>query len=155
MVENDFKKVMPVLLLVGVAGVGGYFLLKYLKKEEEEVVKLGFNYSKHEWTPMEPLIGEEVTLTVFAKNMTEEADCYWKIIDLNTNQTVLYGHDILLKAVLITFIYVITMPSELKLRVETGKIIGGVEEVHSVKDIVLLAKTLGISADITGLDIHI
>lgn len=125
------------LVLVGGIGVGVYFLWKYLKKEEHEDVKKGFNISKISWSPEEPIFGGEIKITVIGKNNTEQGDCYCKIIDLNTEQEVFYDHAIVDKDGLKGFIYTTIMPSELRLRIETGKIIEGTDEIHSFMEITI------------------
>ena len=123
------------LVLVAGAGIGAYFLWQYLKGPED--VKKGFNISKISWSPEEPIFGGEIKITVIGKNNTEQGDCYCKIIDLNTQQQVFYDYAIVDKDELKGFTYTTTMPSELKLRIETGKIIEGEEELHSFIEITI------------------
>ena len=85
------NKALPIIIIAG-AGVAGYFLYKYFKEKEEEPEhpKKGFNISKYSWEPESPSVGEEVSVTVIGKNITEQADCYCKIINLDTQQQVFY-----------------------------------------------------------------
>ena len=131
----EFRDVLALALVTG-AGIGGYYLWKYLKEKPEDIKK-GFNISKISWSPEEPIFGGEIKITVIGKNNTEQGDCYCKIIDLDTQQQVFYDHAIVDKGGLKGFIYTTIMPSELRLRIETGKIIEEADELHSFIEITI------------------
>ena len=138
------KKGLGILLLAG-AGVLAYLLWPIPEKK-------GFIIREISWQPPMPEIGQEVVVTVLGKNTTEQADCYCKIINSDTQQEVFYDHAIVNKDELHPFIHTTTMPSELKLRIETGKIIEGKQEISDFKDIVIQPPP---KMDLTLLDVNV
>ena len=132
--ENN--KILPIILIVGALGVGGYFLWQYLKKEEPEHPDVGFNITNYT-IPINAALGSEITVTIIAQNnLDQEIDGFCRIIDLDTEEELFYEHvvaGITDEAKIKTFSFTTTMPNkEFKLRITTGE--HSTQEVHSVLD---------------------
>ena len=128
--EKEENKDLGILLVAGL-GIGGYFLWKYFKPGPEDVEK-GFNISQVRWEPIHPFEGQQITITVLGKNNTETGDCFCRMI--KDAQEIFYSHEIVEGGGIKSFICDLTMPRILNLRVETGKIIEGIEELHSFQE---------------------
>ena len=134
MAEKD-NKILPIVLVVGALGVGGYFLWQYLKEGAEHPEK-GFNITNYT-IPKNAALGSEMTVTIIAQNnLDQEIDGFCRIIDLDTEEELFYEHvvaGITDETKIKTFTFTTLMPNkEFKLRITTGE--HSTQEVHSVLD---------------------
>ena len=132
--EKD-NKILPIILIVGALGVGGYFLWQYLKEGAEHPEK-GFNITNYT-IPKNAALGSEMTVTIIAQNnLDQEMDGFCRIIDSDTQGELFYEHVIAGttdETKIKTFAFTTTMPNkEFKLRITTGD--HSTQAVHSVLD---------------------
>jgi len=130
------NKGLGIILLAG-AGIGGYFLYKYLTKEEgPEHPEVGFNISNYT-IPASAPPGSEFTITIIAQNnLTEDIDGFCKIIDLDTQGEIFYEHLVVgttQETKMHTFNFTTTMPNnDFNIRITTGLHLTG--EINSTLD---------------------
>ena len=133
--KND--KILPIILVVGALGVGGYFLYKYLTKEKEpEHPEVGFNITNYT-IPASAFPGSEFTITIIAQNnLAEDVDGFCKIIDLDTQGEIFYEHLVVgttEETKMHTFSFTTTMPNkDFNIRINTGLHLTG--EISSTLD---------------------
>ena len=131
--ENN--KILPIILIVGALGVGGYFLWQYLKEKPEHPEE-GFNITNYT-IQKNAAFGSEIIVTIIAQNnLDQEIDGFCRIIDLDTEEELFYEHviaGITDETKIKTFTFTTLMPNkEFKLRITTGE--HSTQEVHSVLD---------------------
>ncbi len=131
------NKVLPIILIVGALGVGGYFLYNYLTKEKEpEHPEVGFNITNYT-IPASAPPGSEFTITIIAQNnLTEDIDGFCRIVDLDAQAELFYEHlvvGITEETKMHTFNFTTIMPNkDFNIRITTGLHLTG--EINSTID---------------------
>ncbi len=132
--NSNMKDIIPIVMIAGM-GVGGYFLYKYFKKDEEE--KKGFIWLRSEITPPQATIGETITAVIIGKNNTEESHlCFIKLINQETGELLTPLQSAQVGAGLskqFTFEFVMPDTTSLRFSVHFGRIIDGDEKIDDTQ----------------------
>ena len=129
MPKKEPTNILPLILLGG-AGVGGYFLYKYLKKEPE---KEGFIWLRSVGLSPESTAGSTINPTIVGKNNTNESHlCFIKLDDQETGELLAPLQSAQVGAGLSKqFTFEFLMPGKpiLRMNMKTGRIINNEEIV--------------------------
>jgi len=130
MAKTKSKDDLMALILLGGAGVGGYFVYKYFKKDEG---KKGFIRVSSP-LPSEAEGGETINVTIFGKNTTSQSHlCFVKIVNQETTNLLAPRQTAQVNAGLSRqFDFSFEMPfQDLRLEIQTGRIIDSQEIIDS------------------------
>jgi len=127
------KKALGIVLLAG-AGIGGYFLWKYFKKDEK---KEGFVWLRSEITPPQATAGETINAIIVGKNNTETFHlCFVKLVNQETGELLAPLQSAQVGSGLsqqFTFEFIMPDTPSLRFNVHLGRIIDGVEKIDDTQ----------------------